>query len=460
MRSTTALRSVALLIALGALLAGCSSGSRVTPPGAGGAAVRTMPLSAGDSILYAFTGGDNDGTGPYDAPVSDSSGDLYGTTSVSADSAGLVWKLTPSGTTYKESVLYKFSPKDTDGSNVDSGLVMDSGGALYGTTSTGGKGSCTYEGPGCGVVFKLTPSKSAYAESALHDFGATKGDGGIPVDALLLSGTELYGVTTYGGSGSCSQDGQSGCGTVFEVSTKGTGYKVIYNFKGGNDGEDPETTLVPGKGGVLYGTTDNGGGSTKCPDGCGVIYKLTPKGGSYTESIVYGFPGGAGGDVPGTRGRGLYVSSSGTIVGTAHTGGNGPCSIYAVSGCGTVFTLTPKGGKYTEKTVYNFQGGNDGQFPEESLIAGSNGVLYGTTNGGGGASACSIGCGTIFSLTPSKTAGYTEAVLYAFQGGKDGAFPYEGLTAGKGGAYYGTTYLGGGGGTCFAGCGSVFSFTP
>ena len=163
-----------------------------------------------------------------------------------------------------------------------------------------------------------------YTESILHDFGGATKDGGIPVDALLLSGNELYGTTEYGGSGSCQETGFNGCGTVFEVSTKGSGYQVIYSFQGGKDGANPATSLIAGKNGVLYGTTNFGGGSTACTTGCGTAFELTPKGGKYTESLLYAFQGGqSDGSVPGNRGRGLYLTSNGSLIGTTHTGGSG-----------------------------------------------------------------------------------------------------------------------------------------
>jgi uncharacterized repeat protein (TIGR03803 family) len=112
-------------------------------------------------------------------------------------------------------------------------------------------------------------------------------------------------------------------------------------------------------------------------------------------------------------------------------------------GCGTVFTITPGG---TETVLYSFQGGSDGRYPYASLIN-VKGTLYGTTKEGGPYLA-----GTVFSITP----GGTETVLYTFQAdGTDGVFPYAGLINVKG-TLYGTTYGGGG----ESGGGIVFSITP
>ncbi len=458
MRLSSAATNGLSIVALGALLAGCSNGAQLAPLGGAASAFHARAMSSSDNVLYAFTDAANDGWRPYGDPVEDSSGALYGTTSAGSGNNGVVWKLTPSGKTYKESAIYKFPANRSTGAAPEAGLVIDSSGALYGTTSGGGKGSC---GGGCGVIFALTPKGSSYTESTLHDFAASSSaDGALPVAALTLSGSELLGVTNNGGTGTACTEAQAGCGTVFEISTKGTGYKVIYDFKGGKDGSFPQSSLTVGKGGVLYGLTANGGGAKSCQAGCGTAFSLTPKGTKYTESVLYRFQGSDAGDgeLP-TRGRGLYIASNGTLVGTTQVGGNGSCAILFLSGCGIVFTLTPKGKKYVESIPYAFHGGTDGQAPNEELTADKNGVLYGTAALAGGGSACSVGCGAVFSLTPAKS-GYTESIVYAFQSGNDGALPFGGVSMDKSGNLFGTTNLGGGSTKCGNGCGTVFELTP
>jgi len=117
------------------------------------------------------------------------------------------------------------------------------------------------------------------------------------------------------------------------------------------------------------------------------------------------------------------------------------------------------------KSLYAFMGSGDGAQPDGTLVAGSGGVLYGTTYSGGTGSACSGGCGTVFSLTPPASAGapWIEAVLYNFQGGSnDGANPFAGIAIGSGGVLYGTTSGGGSSANCGGayGCGTIFSLTP
>ncbi|MGB6677132.1 MAG: choice-of-anchor tandem repeat GloVer-containing protein, partial [Terriglobales bacterium] len=99
-----------------------------------------------------------------------------------------------------------------------------------------------------------------------------------------------------------------------------------------------------------------------------------------------------------------------------------------------------------EQVLYAFQGGTDGSSPSSGLIFDAAGNLYGETEGGG-----AYGGGTVFELSPSSNGGWTETVLYSFQGGSDGSEPSDGLVFDQAGNLYGTTLYGGanGGGTAF-----------
>jgi len=118
-------------------------------------------------------------------------------------------------------------------------------------------------------------------------------------------------------------------------------------------------------------------------------------------------------------------------------------------GCGTVFSFDPATG--AETMVYAFQGGADGATPVAGLTN-VGGILFGVTSNGG-SSVCKGGCGTVFSVDPATAA---EAVVHVFTG-DDGAVPDAGLMK-LGGILYGTT-LRGGCPTCGAG-GTVFSLDP
>lgn len=111
---------------------------------------------------------------------------------------------------------------------------------------------------------------------------------------------------------------------------------------------------------------------------------------------------------------------------------------------------------------------SDGAGPQASLVADSQQNLYGTTFAGGGGSCLYgkffSGCGGVFELTRMPGGGWSEQVLYAFQGGNDGAFPTSSLVFDGVGNLYGTTSAGGGIGSCAgtfnSGCGTVFELSP
>jgi uncharacterized repeat protein (TIGR03803 family) len=131
-----------------------------TPSGgtSGNGTVYELSLRAGGggwtkTILYSFNGG-ADGADPESGVIFDGAGNLYGTTySGGADSVGTVFKLTPSGGSWTETLLYSFQSNGTDGYNPFGGLIMDGSGNLYGTTTSGG----AYGGYAYGTVFEITP---------------------------------------------------------------------------------------------------------------------------------------------------------------------------------------------------------------------------------------------------------------------------------------------------------------
>jgi uncharacterized repeat protein (TIGR03803 family) len=224
---------------------------------------------------------------------------------------------------------------------------------------------------------------------------------------------------------------------------------VIYAFKGGNDGAAPyEGSGMIRVGGTLYGTTSAGGRASNCNGGCGTVFSITPAG---KETVLYAFKGGRDGAFP----TAALIYVKGTLYGTTAAGGGAKA---CGSGCGTVFSLTPTG---KETVLHVFQGGSDDGALPYGRLTHVRGMLYGTTfiagkyagrgNGSGG--------GTVFSITPAGK----ETLLYSFQGYSDsGALPFAGLI-GVNGTLYGTTAVGGGnfGAPCgMIGCGTVFSVTP
>jgi uncharacterized protein (TIGR03437 family) len=152
---------------------------------------------------------------------------------------------------------------------------------------------------------------------------------------------------------------------------------------------------------------------------------------------------------------GLIQATDGNFYGTTPYGGAGSCqSQFQAVGCGTIFKITPEG-SFT--TLYNF-GGPDGSFPFGGLIQATDGNFYGTT-GYGGSGNCTLGCGSIFKITP----GGSLTTLYSFNV-SNGASPQVGLIQASDGNFYGTTALGGDGGcqggNPIRGCGTIFKITP
>ena len=159
------------------------------------------------------------------------------------------------------------------------------------------------------------------------------------------------------------------------------------------------------------------------------------------ETVLYPFAGGNDGFDP--RGD-LIFDHAGNIYGT--TADSEPYY-------GTVFQLTPSGAAWTKSILYSFTGAADGATPSARVIFDQAGNLYGTT-GNGGYNGCNQGCGVVYQLTPSGS-GWTENVLYAFQGGSDGEYLRGGVIFDRSGNIYGGTYQGGSGGG-----GTVFELTP
>src|SRR5437764_5893389 len=143
-------------------------------------------------LIYSF-GGSADGEYTDTELVTDSAGNLYGT-SVQGGifGGGTVFQVSPSGV---HTVLYDFTG-GADGGEPYKGVTLDAQGNLYGTAVTGGGGSC--EG-GCGVVFKLTNSGGMWTQSVVHAFTGNDGSGpGSPVAVNKFG--YLYGTTPTGGA--------------------------------------------------------------------------------------------------------------------------------------------------------------------------------------------------------------------------------------------------------------------
>jgi uncharacterized repeat protein (TIGR03803 family) len=264
-------------------------------------------------------------------------------------------------------------------------------------------------------------------------------DGANPEGSLVIdASSNLYGTTS--GSGLACQ---YGCGTVFELSPTSTGWKetVLHNFNG-DDGDTPLGGVVLDAAGNLYGTTEKGGGGC----GCGTVFELSPGSKGWTEQVLYGFAGGSDGANPAA---GVTMDASGDLYGTTFEGGSSSCTFYR--GCGTVYELSPTSHGWTERVLYRFPSGPGGEAQTAgNVVFDASGNLYGTTWKGGKSA-----CGTVFELTPSSGGKWTESTIYQFTCGGDGADPGAGVTLDAAGNIYGNAELGGVGDN-----GTIFKLTP
>ena len=235
-------------------------------------------------MLYSFTGG-TDGGGPVAGVIRDSAGNLYGTTSPDSNDLGVVFKLDTSG---NETVLYAF----TGGANGDrpsGGLFRDSAGNLYGATEYGGSSNA-------GVVFQLT---NAGQYNLLHEFSGGN-DGGLPT-AGVVSDTagNLYGCTSSGGS--------SGWGVIFKLAAPNAAFSTLFAFNG-TDGSGCQG-LVSDSAGNLYGAALGGSSDD------GEVFHLDTAG---NLTVLKNFRGGADGSRPLAA---PTIDAAGKIYGTTALGG-------------------------------------------------------------------------------------------------------------------------------------------
>lgn len=203
---------------------------------------------------------------------------------------------------------------------------------------------------------------SAQTITTLHSF--TFDDGANPNLVTPAQGDDgnIYATTSIGGSKTV----KCFCGTAFKITQQGT--LTSFSFDG-TDGAIPDAGFLPGRNGLLYGTTSTGGAS-----GNGEVFRLNSQTGVVT--VLHSFAGsdGASPEAPLTLGPG------GKYYGTTSAGG--------ADNFGTVFSITASG---TFKSLHSFSGAGEGQNPSAGLTLGSDGALYGVTYG------------TIFKITASGT---------------------------------------------------------
>src|ERR1700675_625138 len=191
-------------------------------------------------------------------------------------------------------IIYNFTG-NTDGEYLDSDLVIDGAGNLYGTSVQGGDF-------GSGTIFQLKPSGTSWTHTVLYSFTGGA-DGGEPYKGVTVdSQGNLYGTAVTGGGGSC----EGGCGVAYKLTNSGGVWTqtVIHTFTGGNDGSGAGSGVTIGRQGAIYGMTPTGGAN-----GLGVVYKLKPMpDGTWKLEVLHAFTGGNDGS-GGSAGR-LLLSNA------------------------------------------------------------------------------------------------------------------------------------------------------
>ncbi len=269
----------------------------------------------GETVLYSFGGGPNDGANPLPGMLHDeATGSFYGMTEYGGPaSCGIVFQLTPSAGVWTETVLYAFKG-GSDACLPSGSLKMEGNGNLLGVTWSGGSTNG-------GTVFELSKAGQSWTEKVLYTF-PTEFRGAFPVDIDMdTRNGDIYGVAEGLGE---ARD----AGTVFLVRQRNGVWrtKTIYTFTGAPDGQTPSNIKLVGS--TIYGTTQYGGTL-----GFGTIFKLARQKSSkaWQETIVHNF-GGAPGD------------------------GAAPVSaLTADPMTGVLYGVTAEGGLNDRGTVYQFK---------------------------------------------------------------------------------------------------------
>lgn len=262
----------------------------------------------GYTNLHSFVPTANSGWQPYGPVLEGADTLLYGTTPAGgASGVGTLFRMNRTGGAY--TVLYTFTGTAASGANPYGGLIQGSNGTLYGTTANGGTSNL-------GTIFRIAASGAA--PTVMRSFTGAGGDGANSYTGLFrASDGLLYGTTARGGT--------NNLGTIFKLSTNGSGYTVIHRFTGTGGGANPSAngTLIEGVDGALYGTTDTGGTAN-----FGTVFRINRDGTGHV--VLFSFT--AQGNDGAQPYAGLARGKDGALYAT---------TVYGGSGCGTLLRIEP-----------------------------------------------------------------------------------------------------------------------
>jgi uncharacterized repeat protein (TIGR03803 family) len=326
--------------------------------GSSGVYGTVFEIKSGSGAVTTLASFNDYRAGPVGGVVEDSSGNLFGTTSWGgADSDGTVFEIQAGS----GAVTTLASFNATNGQNPEAGVVEDSSGNLFGTTENGGADSD-------GTVFEIKAGSGAVTDLApFFDTNGENPQAGVVED----SSGNLFGTTYRGGA--------SNDGTVFEIKPGGA-VTTLASFNATN-GQYPYAGVVEDSSGNLFGTTYQGGAYSD-----GTVFEI--KAGSGAVATLASFNGTNGADPRG----GVVEDSSGDLFGTTENGG--------ADSDGTVFEIKAGSGAVTTLVSFN---STNGANPCAGLVMDSSGNLFGMTEYGGAS-----GDGTVFEV--SNTAATTVSV--------------------------------------------------
>lgn len=329
------------------------------------------------------------GTGPTAALVSAPDGNLYGTCSAGgANQFGTLFRVSPAGVFTK---LIDFTGiAGARPGSVPGELVLHPDGNFYGTTGAGGS-------TGFGTVFKVTTA-GVYTVLATFSGNTGSNKGSQPTGCLAISGTNLYGLTRFGGAGNL--------GSAYRITTSGV-FTSLFDFTGAaglRPGANPDGGLVFHTDGNLYGTAEYGGSGS-----FGTAFRLTT-GNAFT--LLHQFSDPTASQPVGE----LVEGTDGLLYGAAATGSS--------SGFGGWFRIST-GGIYELRASFS---GSNGAAPRAGLVRTAAGTLLGVTSAGGPGQlgvVCSMENSGLFSvLAPlSPDAGWHPSGAPIAIGGGNYAFP-------------------------------------
>jgi uncharacterized repeat protein (TIGR03803 family) len=267
----------------------------------GGTLFRLNTEGSGFQVLRSFS--TSDGVWPWGSLIQSGSTlyglNTYGGNAGGGNGCGTAFKFDTNGSVFE--IVHLFNGSTSDGRGPH-GAFLQSGPILYGTTQSGGSGNC-------GTVFQINTNDRSF--QLLHSFSTAANDGKYPgMGALVLSGSNLFGMTSFGGGNSK--------GAVFRVSTNGAGFQLLHSFTGGTNGQKPFGSVIL-SGSTLYGMTSDENTGTD-----GTIFSVSTEGADFR--VLHRFKGADGRDPGGD----LLLSGSALYGMTSAGGSNNLGVIFAL----------------------------------------------------------------------------------------------------------------------------------